>query len=126
LAAVLIEYGAHHAISHVFTADRHRLVNANPDRGISDGELEAVDRVSLKGLLAWPLPGSRVSLGDATRPQLAESLRYCRGISQTYDVNARFLGFLFGLAKDERLPIKRQLTPEQVRSCRERAEKAVA
>jgi hypothetical protein len=128
IAAVLIESGANTVICGVYTQERHRavVVAANPDRAMNDDGLQAIARVSLQGLMAWPLPGLHKALGECLREELAESLRYCRKMQGTYQVNADFLANVHRLATDEKRPIKKQLTAEQVRSCRERAERAAA
>lgn len=118
-------------VSRFYTIGRRRALSfaRNPDRALADDSLATVDGIILHGLLAWALPGPktfRKALGEATREEVAESLRYCRTMSGTYDLNARFLGNVHKLATDEKKPIRRQLTPEQVKSCHERAEKASA
>jgi hypothetical protein len=51
-------------------------------------------------------------------------LRLCRKESETHEQNARFLGNVFALATDEKKPIKRQLTPQQVKDCMEKAKRS--
>ena len=135
LRAILVRDGAYSAVCRVYSTGRKRALSIarnperalrNPDRALSDNSLASVDRIVLQGMMAWSLPKLQKPLGEATREEVAESLRYCRTYSDSYDLNARFLGNVYKLATDEKKPIKRQLTPEQVKSCHERAEKATS
>lgn len=130
LAHALLVEGVDTVISRVFTDERRSLVRAlaNPDRGTmaDDIGLEALNEASLKGLLAWRLPLLQKQLGDALPSEVEESMRWCRTMGETYDRNATFLAHVLKIATDKRKAIKSQLTPEQVRACRDRAKKEAA
>lgn len=130
LAELLIERGAQQAVSSALSERRTAIARnvANPDRATVSGDrgLAALERTSLKGLMAWPLPWVQKPIGDATRAEVQSSLQSIDHERRTHEVNIRFLTLVWQAAKDEKQPIKRQLTPEQLRTFRERAEKASA
>lgn len=126
VAAAMIWLAAGDLVSRFHTIGRRRALSIarNPDRAMSDGSLASVGSIVLHGLLAWALPGLQKPLGEATREEVAESLRYCKTMGDSYYVSYRFLGNVHRLATDEKQPIRKQLSAAQVKSCHERAEKA--
>lgn len=124
LADELIEFGADKVIASVYHQERQRVVGpARPDRAFSDDGLKNKLEIVRKNLMEWPLPMLRKPLGDATRPELAQVIQHLGVEMRTRGLQRTWLTNVHQLMADDKRQVRRVLTPQQVRTCRERAER---
>jgi hypothetical protein len=98
-----------------------------PDRGAADAGISFAARAvvthAVRGVWAFRLPVSGKAIGEATRAEVLEAARYYASMRTGYAERERWLKLIWQAAKDEKMPVRQQLSDADLVNLRSRAKK---
>lgn len=125
LVSEALNYCASMVVGSQVSSERATLLragHANEDRGVSDGGRGLAARAS-SNLMAYQLPVTHKPLAEATKGEVQDAYDFHRTNRKTHGIRERWFGLIWQALKDDKQPVRRQLSETDLRNLETRARK---